>query len=92
MAWADYLHTGNKRSMARYYDELKPKTLLALAGPNRLISTRTGLQNEEFMKSIHLSPKPLKDIVDWPTTETRRLPIQGFQHRRERLPLPFPRA
>lgn len=42
MAWADYLHTGNARSIARYYDELKPKTLLALAGTNVLISSRTG--------------------------------------------------
>ncbi len=69
MAWADYLHTGNSRSMARYYQELQPKTMLALAGPDGLISTRTGLQNKEFFQSIHFNNGPLKDIVDWPRGE-----------------------
>jgi hypothetical protein len=69
MAWADYLHTGNKRSIARYYDELKPKTLLALAGPDHLVSTRTGLQNKAFHQSIHFNGPKLTDIVDWPTGE-----------------------
>lgn len=76
IAWADYLHTGNKRSMERYYEELKPKALLALAREDGLISTRTGLQSEEFLKSIHLHPIKLKDIVDWPTNET-----DGYQFR-----------
>jgi hypothetical protein len=67
MAWADYLHTGDKSFLVRHYDTLKPKTLTALAGPDGLISTRTGLQTPEFLKSIH--GVPLKDIVDWPTTE-----------------------
>lgn len=70
MAWADYLQTGNARSMARYYDELKPKTLLALAGPDGLISSRTGRQTPEFLQSIHFNGKELKDIVDWPTGES----------------------
>ena len=70
MAWADYLQTGNTRSMARYYDELKPKTLLALAGTDGLISSRTGLQTPEFHRSIHFNNKELKDIVDWPTGES----------------------
>ena len=69
MAWADYLHTGNSRSMARHYDALKPKTLLALADKNGLISTRNGKQSKEFLASIHFNGKALKDIVDWPTSE-----------------------
>jgi len=78
MAWADYLHTGNKRSMERYYGELKPKTLLALAGPDALISTRTGLQNEEFHQSIHFNNKNLRDIVDWPKGEADGYDFKDF--------------
>ena len=70
MAWADYLQTGHTQSMARYYDELKPKTLVALAGADGLISSRTGLQTPEFLRSIHFNGKELKDIVDWPTGES----------------------
>ena len=78
MAWADYLHTGNSRSMARYYDQLKPKTLLALAGPDHLISTRTGLQNKEFLQSIHFNGRKLVDIVDWPTSEADGYQFKEF--------------
>ena len=69
MAWADYRQTGSTRCLERYYEELKPKTLLALAGPDGLISTRTGRQTPEFLRSIHFNGKELKDIVDWPTGE-----------------------
>ena len=78
MAWAGYLHTGNSRSMARYYDELKPKTLLALAGPDGLISTRTGLADKRFYQSIHLSGNALRDIVDWPTGEADGYDFKDF--------------
>lgn len=66
MAWADYLHTGNKDVISEFYEELKPKTLLALTEANGLISTRTGLQNKEFLASIHFNGEKLNDIVDWP--------------------------
>ena len=78
MAWADYLHTGNSRSMARYYDELKPKTLLALAGEDGLISTRNGRQTKEFLKSIHFNNQALKDIVDWPQSEADGYEFRDF--------------
>jgi len=78
MAWADYLHTGNDRSIARYYDALKPKTMLALTGKGHLISTRTGLQNKKFHDSIHLSKSRLTDIVDWPTSEADGYDFKEF--------------
>lgn len=78
MAWADYWHTGNQRSLERYYDELKPKTLRALTATNGLISTRTGLQKKEFLKSIHFDGKALRDIVDWPTTEADKYDFRDF--------------
>ena len=65
MAWADYLYTGDAGSLEHYYDDLKAKTLLALAREDGLISTRTGLVTDELLKSIHLQDR-LRDIVDWP--------------------------
>lgn len=66
MARADYWHTGNTEVISTYYDDLKAKTLMALETGNGLISTRTGLQTNEFLESIHFNGKALRDIVDWP--------------------------
>jgi hypothetical protein len=69
MAYADYLYTGNTKFISQYYDELKPKTLLGLAGPDGLVSSRMGGQTAEFEQSIHID-RPTVDIVDWPPGET----------------------
>ena len=66
MAWADYWNTGNTEVIRSYYDDLKAKTMMALETENGLISTQTGLQTKDFLKSIHFNGKELKDIVDWP--------------------------
>jgi alpha-L-rhamnosidase len=66
MAWADYMATGDDRFLEKYYDELKKKTLLQLAREDGLISTRTGLVTEEFLRSIHYKGTAFRDIVDWP--------------------------
>ncbi len=68
MAYNDYLHTGDLRSARHYYDDLKAKLLLPLREPNGLISTTTGKQTPELLKSIHFKGKALRDIVDWPHT------------------------
>lgn len=65
MAWADYLYTGDADSIRRFYDDIKAKTLLALAREDGLISTQTGLVTKDVLASIHLSGN-LRDIVDWP--------------------------
>ncbi len=65
MAWADYLYTGNKESISFYYNDLKAKTLTALAREDGLISTRTGLVTDSVLKSIDFRGN-LRDIVDWP--------------------------
>ena len=41
------VHTGDAESMAKYYDDLKAKTLLALAREDGLIGTQDG-QMDEF--------------------------------------------
>ena len=66
MAWYDYLYTGNPASLQRFYNDLKAKTLTALTETNGLISTRTGKQTPEFLKSIHFKGSEIRDIVDWP--------------------------
>lgn len=66
MAWNDYLYTGNKKSLQRFYNDLKAKTLTGLKETNGLISTRTDKQTPELLKSIHFGGKALRDIVDWP--------------------------
>jgi alpha-L-rhamnosidase len=66
MAWYDYLYTGDSRYIMRYYDELKAKSLIALAEDNGLISTRKGKLTQEVLDSIHFKGKGFRDIVDWP--------------------------
>ena len=66
MVWADYQYTGNADLINKYYNDLKSKTMIALQTENLLISTRTGLQTQEFLNSIHFNGKALRDIVDWP--------------------------
>ncbi len=74
MAYADYLYTGNTDLISKYYDDLKAKTMIALQTEKGLISTRTGLQTKEFLKSIHFNGGGLKDIVDWPHGSMSTLP------------------
>ena len=84
MAWKDYMYTGDDRALKFYYDDLKPKTLSALKCGNGLISTRTGLQTEEFLRSLHFKkkkpgtvenyPEHLVDIVDWPHEKGSTIP------------------
>lgn len=70
IAWNDYLYSGDQRLAAKLYPQLKAKLLTALARQDGLISTRTGKQTPEFLKSIHFGQfyedVKLKDIVDWP--------------------------
>jgi len=65
MAWTDYLYTGDTDSLWHFYDDLKAKTLLALAREDGLISTQTGLVTKDVLASIHLNGN-LRDLVDWP--------------------------
>ena len=66
MAYADYMYTGSTELIEKYYDRLKAKTLTALEREDGLISTRTGLLNEDVLRSLHFSGKKMHDIVDWP--------------------------
>ncbi len=74
MAWADYLYTGDAESITRYYEDLRAKTLIDLAGDDGLIvSSRI---TPKTLDAIHLGagfkvgPRGFRDIVDWPPGET----------------------
>ncbi len=75
MAWTDYLYTGNAASLEHYYEDLKHKTLVALAREDGLISTRTGLVDDALRRALHyyegahVKGPDIVDIVDWPAGE-----------------------
>ena len=67
IAWEDYMYTGNKFSLAHFYEDLQAKTLIALSDERGFISTRTGKVTPEVLRSIHFNGQ-IRDIVDWPHT------------------------
>lgn len=68
IAWHDYMYTGDYRSLEKSYKLLNNRSLMQLKTDNGLISTTTGLQTADFLKSINFK-EPIKDIVDWPSGE-----------------------
>ncbi|HBC79091.1 MAG TPA: alpha-L-rhamnosidase [Bacteroidales bacterium] len=69
MFYNDYMYTGNIESVNHFYTELKYKTLLDLARPDGLISSKN--VNDEIMTRLgFLNAKDrIKDIVDWPPSQ-----------------------
>ncbi len=69
MFYEDYQHTGNSELIAKYYDELKHKTLMELARSDGLISSESA--TPEFMRKLGFKDPSikLKDIVDWPPAQ-----------------------
>ena len=66
MLWNEYMYTGDSLLLGRHYPTLHARTLLALKDSTGLVSTRTGRQSNEFLKSINFKGKAIRDIVDWP--------------------------
>ncbi|MEM1135977.1 MAG: family 78 glycoside hydrolase catalytic domain [Bacteroidota bacterium] len=71
MFYQDYMYTGNKELIAKYYEELKHKTLMELAREDGLISSQSEKVTPEFMKKLGFTDPDakLKDIVDWPPAQ-----------------------
>ena len=73
----DYLYSGDKELLYKYYDKLKAKTLMELAREDGLITTNSPKLNDELMiqlgfenpRSMTFTQGKIKDIVDWPKTE-----------------------
>ena len=66
MAWNDYLYTGDASLLQKNYEILKARTLTALKEENGLISTATGKQTKELLRSCGYYGESIRDIVDWP--------------------------
>jgi hypothetical protein len=69
MFYNDFMFTGNIESVKNYYNKLKSKTLMSLAGKDGLISVRNC--TPEIMAGIGFSNRKerLRDIVDWPPSQ-----------------------
>lgn len=68
MAWEYYMQTGDDNLLNERYEDLKRKSLIAFTDKNGLISTRTGLKTEVFLRTLNFPGKAeqFRDIVDWP--------------------------
>jgi len=80
-AWYDYLYTGNIEALTKFYNDLKPKTLIALANDQGFVVsngkkstpniegnkvTPQLLKDLKFDHPKFIFKQPLKDLVDWP--------------------------
>ena len=66
LCWNDYMYTGDKGLIEKWYELIKKRTMLALKQPNGLISTRVKPLDGDFLSSIGFRGRNMRDIVDWP--------------------------
>ncbi len=71
MFYQDYMYTGNTELIAKYYEELKHKTLMELVREDGLVSSSSPKNTPEFMQKLGFKDPniKLKDIVDWPPAQ-----------------------
>lgn len=71
LVYQDYYHTGDTELIAAYYDKLKDKTLMELSRTDGLISSKSPLVTDKFMRKLGFKnpKKRIKDIVDWPPAQ-----------------------
>ena len=67
IAWNDYLYTGSKELIGKYYEQLKVHALFDLIDPGtKLITTKHG-QSPALLALLGRKSE-MEDIVDWPHT------------------------
>jgi hypothetical protein len=71
MFYQDYMYTGNKDLLEKYYEQLKHKTLIELAREDGLISTKSEKNTPGFMQRLGFkdTSAKLSDIIDWPPAQ-----------------------
>jgi hypothetical protein len=69
MFYNDFMYTGNPESISQFYKELQHKTLIEIARPDGLISSKN--VTEEIMTKLGFTnaKERLRDIVDWPPSQ-----------------------
>ena len=73
MAWADWMWSGDTRSLAKCYDQLKDDKLLA-----RYRRASVGLLATGPSPVTKKAPQGARDIVDWPTGERDGFVFEEF--------------
>jgi alpha-L-rhamnosidase len=65
----DLMYTGNFESAGKFFNELKQKTLIEIARPDGLISSRN--VTDEIMTKLGFKnvKERIRDIVDWPPSQ-----------------------
>lgn len=81
MAWEYYMQTGDLTLLKDRYEDLKRKSLIGLTDDTGLISTRTGLKTEEYLRTLNFPGKveQFRDIVDWPQGAKNKKKAAGHQ-------------
>ncbi|MDA3893987.1 MAG: family 78 glycoside hydrolase catalytic domain [Salinivirgaceae bacterium] len=71
MYYYDYLYTNDLSSIEKYYENLKVKSLIALAREDGFISTKSDKLNQQLIEALGFDNRheSIKDIVDWPKGE-----------------------
>ncbi|MGQ9621140.1 MAG: alpha-L-rhamnosidase-related protein [Bacteroidales bacterium] len=69
--YQDYMYTGDISLISKYYNQLKDKTLIALARDDGLISSMSPKLNGELMMRLGFrdTAQRIRDIVDWPPAQ-----------------------
>ena len=92
MAWTDYLYSGKKTSLEKFYNELSIKTLSALSREDGLISTDEKWKKSNYEKlAPHYQNKiihdNIRDVVDWPPGSFTKEGGTGERDDHEMLPI-----
>lgn len=72
MAWMDALYSGETRSLATFYDQLRVKTLIDFAREDGLISVTPELRTPEMKARLKphfdsgIINRKIRDVCDWP--------------------------
>lgn len=69
MFYNDFMYTGNPESVSQFYKELQYKTLIEIARPDGLISSKN--VTDEIMTKLGFpnAKERIRDIVDWPPSQ-----------------------
>jgi alpha-L-rhamnosidase len=65
----DLMYTGNYESAGKFYNELKQKTLIEIARPDGLISSRNVTDGIMTKLGFKNAKERIRDIVDWPPSQ-----------------------
>jgi|WetSurSiteA1Bulk_404760.scaffolds.fasta_scaffold00478_7 alpha-L-rhamnosidase len=69
MFYNDLMYTGNFESVGKFYNELQHKTLVEIARPDGLISSKDVTDDMMIKLGFKDAKERIRDIVDWPPSQ-----------------------